>query len=330
MSDPASPSPTPHPETTTAEPGADSRLSSADLAALAVLVSTAMLSFKGILAKFAYAEGLGTAELLAARFVLAAPLFWLGVRFLARGVAPLTRRQWGVCAIGGVLMAVATGADFAALQTLDVGLSRIVLFTFPIFVIGYTAVLDRAWPKRRDVGVLAGVWCGLLLVVGPAVDTGAADWAGLALALTASLAYAGYLVFSERAMRTIGSPHYVAGANSVIAGLMVLLLLGSTDVSTLSGTTAGYGWAAIIAVACTMIPFFLMLEGIRRAGSTQTALIHLSGPAMSVVLAWLLLSETMSPVQILGVLVVLAGMAVLKGMDRMILRRLRGSGPSQR
>ena len=68
----------------------------------------------------------------------------------------------------------------------------------------------------------------------------------------------------------------------------------------------------VMAIFCTAVPFFLMSEGIRRAGATYASLLTFVGPPITVAAAWVLLGERMNAVQILGSIVVLAAIAWLR------------------
>jgi drug/metabolite transporter (DMT)-like permease len=55
----------------------------------------------------------------------------------------------------------------------------------------------------------------------------------------------------------------------------------------------------------------LLFEGIRRIGAADASLISLSGPAITVTAAWLLLDESLATLQCAGLAIVVAGMWML-------------------
>jgi drug/metabolite transporter (DMT)-like permease len=97
---------------------------------------------------------------------------------------------------------------------------------------------------------------------------------------------------------------------------------------------AGIMWTAAISIFCTVIPFFLLYEGIRRVGATQASLISLSGPAMTFFAAWLFLGEVLTIPQMIGFVVVTLGVALLKnsftlaGLGRLLARPFASGGSS--
>lgn len=293
-------------------------------AILLVSIATVAIAFKGIFARFAYIEGATVTELLLLRFVIASPLFLLVARLLAPGHTQLDRQGWRGCLLAGVLFFLATLCDFTAIEKIGAGLSRIILFTFPIFVILLTALRDRRPPPTNQVVLFLVVYAGLWLVVmpnGPGA-LGTAEWVGIAWALGSAVSYASFLVTSQVVMTRMGSMRFTALYNLVVLGLMIVYA-AIIDPPQRWPSSATVQWGGAIAVFCTVVPFFMLFEGIRRLGASQASLITLSGPVITVAIAWWLLEEAMSAVQWLGLGILVASMGILSGPEawRAALRR---------
>ncbi|MGB1027951.1 MAG: EamA family transporter [Rhodospirillaceae bacterium] len=319
---PGSPQPTPISGFATAD----------QLAPWMVLLATIALAFKGIVAKFAYAEGLTLSWILILRFGFALPFFWLGARMMRAGntEALLGRRELGACALTSGLFFLATLCDFGALTLIDAGLSRVILFTFPAFILLFAAIRRRAWPPLRDMAAFALTYCGLLLVVQPGTGLSTESWVGILLALGSALSYALFLTTSQSLTKALGSARFTAlsGSFTLLFVLPMPLVLGG--LSPLP-SVEGLILAAIIALFCTVLPFFMLFEGIRRWGAEKAGLMTLSGPAITVAAAWAFLGEVLTPLQWGGFVVVVAGVAILQKTDRglktvflSVMRRQRG------
>ncbi len=292
-----------------------------DAAAWMVLTATIMLSFKGIVTKYAYAAGLGVGMVLLLRFAISVPLFWIGERWMNRGkpMVGLTFRDMRDCAATGLLFFMATFSDFQALSYIDAGLSRVILFTFPAVIMVYKSIERRAWPGPRQLTAFVVTWCGLVLLVGPGTDVFAnLPWQGLAFALTSAVTYGLFLVRTQTLTTRIGSSRFTVISNTFVLIYMipaVILLDDGWDLP-----LDGFVWGAINATLCTVVPFFLLFEGIRRWGAERAGLLTLCGPAFTVAMAILLLDERLVPIQVAGFLVVMVGVSVLQGTDRALLR----------
>ncbi|MDG4719848.1 MULTISPECIES: DMT family transporter [Thalassospira] len=294
-----------------------------------VLLSTLAFAMKGLLAKFVYATGMTVDGLLLLRFLFAMPFFWLGV-YLFGKKRPGDRKMkptdllWGAL-FGGLFFAAAL-FDFTAVSLIDVTVSRIVLFTFPAIVMILEILHKRRLPPIRQVVCFVMTYIGLMLVLAPnGFDMVSGNlWYGAAWAFGSALIYACYLYFGQGMIKTIGSMHFAALINTMAGLSMVLYEL--VVQKPLNLNLDGVLWTAGISIFCTVIPFFLLYEGIRRIGATQASLISLSGPAMTFFAAWLLLGEILTIPQLVGFAVVILGVASLKnsfslaGLGRLLAR----------
>ena len=277
------------------------------------LASGAAFGAMAVFGKLAYDEGANVATLLAARFVLAAALFWVLV--LATGGAGeargLSRRDVAVAlALGACGYAIQAGCYFAALQRIDASLLALVLYTFPAIVAVAAVVLGRERMDARRLVALALASGGLGLVLAGA-GTGALEPVGVALALGAALVYSAYILVGDtivgRTLAPLLSALVCTGAAvSLTAGS---LLLGELRPGALS--LAGWGWLACLAVVSTVGAVSFFFAGLRRVGPTTASILATVEPLVTVVLAYLVFGETLGPVQLVGGAFVLGAVLVL-------------------
>ncbi len=286
------------------------------VAVLLVATATVAIAFKGIFARFAYLEGASVTELLLLRFVIATPLFLVIARIFTLGQGRPGRNGWRGCLLAGALFFIATLCDFTAIERIGAALSRVILFTFPIFVILLTALRNRKPPPTGQVALFILVYAGLWLVVMPSGPStlAEADWEGIMWALGSAVAYAAFLVTSQVTMMRMGSMRFTALYNMVVLVMMVAYAV-LIDPPQRWPSAATLQWGGLIAIFCTVLPFFLLFEGIRRVGASQASLITLAGPVITVVAAWWLLGESMTTVQWLGLAILVASMGLLSGPE---------------
>jgi drug/metabolite transporter (DMT)-like permease len=298
------------------------------IAATMVAIATVGLAFKGIFAKLVYAEGMDVEQVIALRLLFAIPVFALGAMLLLRRTP---EPVWGwseyrAAGIGGVLFFLATWSDFTALSLIDAGLSRMVLFTFPAFILLINALRNRTMPTPRALMCFVITYLGLALTVGPTIgEQSTIAWLGIAAGLSSALSYAVFLIYCQDYTRKLGSVRFTAVTNGVVGVISLgygLWLLGPAVVVPPNSTAAG--WLFLMAVFATAVPFFLMQEGVRRWGADNAALLNLFGPVITMVAAFFFLGERLSATQGVGIMIVLGGMAVLQGSDCIIRRRLWG------
>jgi len=280
---------------------------------LLCLASGAAFGAMAIFGKLAYGEGANLGTLLAVRFALAAVAFWALV--LAGGaireVRALKLRDLCIAlalGIGGY--AIQAGSYFAALERIDASLAALVLYTFPAIVAVTAVALGRERMDRRRATALGLASGGLALVVASG-GAGELDPVGIALALAAAVVYSGYILVSQgvagRMRPTVLSALVCTGAAvSLTAGATMLGQFRPGEVA-----PAGWGWLACIAVVSTVASVGLFFAGLRRVGPTTASILATVEPVVTVVLAFLVFGETLTPVQFLGGALVLSALPVL-------------------
>ena len=270
--------------------------------ALLCLASAAAFGAMGIFGKLAYEEGANVGTLLAARFVLAAALFWL-VAALTRGASvlrALPRRDIAIgLALGAVGYSAQAGGYFAALERLDASLLSLLIYTFPAIVAVTAIAIGRERASRRTAATLALASTGLVLVLAGAA-AGALDPVGTALGLAAAVVYSAYILSSEGIAARIGP---LALGTLVCTGAAATLTLGGVVGGELDPggvSVAGYGWLAALAVVSTVGAVGLFFAGLRRVGPTAASILSTLEPVVTVGLAVAVFGESLGLTQLAG------------------------------
>ena len=277
------------------------------------ITSAAAFGTMAIFGKLLYDEGATVGTLLALRFAIAAALFWalVAVTGAAQGLREIGRRDLAISlALGAFGYAAQAGAYFAALQRIDASLLALLLYTFPAIVAAAAIALGRERADRRRLAALGLTSGGLVLVVAGA-GAGALDPLGVALALGAAVVYSTYILTSEGVAGRL-RPELLSAL--VCTGAALTLTLGSLLLGELRPgelTPAGWGWMLCIAVVSTFAAVNLFFAGLRRVGSTSAAILSTVEPLVTVLLAFLVFSETLTVVQVVGGAFVLGGVLVL-------------------
>jgi drug/metabolite transporter (DMT)-like permease len=281
--------------------------------ALCVVGSAVAFSAKAVIAKVGYRHGADPATLLALRMAFALPFFALAALVTSRGRAPLPRAELGKIVVLGVLgYYLASVLDFYGLVHISAGLERLILFVYPTLVVLMSALVFKTPVTRRTLWALGLTYGGVLLAVKTetAASTGSGMWLGVAMIFGCALSYAVYLVGSGRLIPRIGSLRFTALAMIVSTAAMMLhfWLVGGR----FSGhAPVVYLDGVLLALVCTVLPVFLLAEGIRRIGAGPSAIIGAVGPVSTIALAHVVLGEPVHLVQALGTALVLVGATVV-------------------
>jgi drug/metabolite transporter (DMT)-like permease len=282
--------------------------------ALAVVAAFGF-SFKAILIKLAYPYGVDAVTLLVLRMAFALPAFlWVG--FAASKDAPaLSRRDWFMVLLLGALGYYgASILDFIGLKYISAGLERLILFTYPTLTLLFGMALHgRAILRREGVALVlcyTGIAAAFMHDLEFAGDV-AAVWIGGGFVFASSVCYALYLSGSAGMIAKLGSSRFAALAMLVSTAATGGHFLAVQPLAALVQPWQVYALGAAMGLFSTVVPVFALTAAIRRIGSGQTALVGMVGPLLTIVFAWLLLDEGFSTAQMIGVALVVAGVATV-------------------
>lgn len=258
-----------------------------------VAISAVAFATLGILGRYAYAEGMDALTIMALRFSLAA-LVLLALLAARREPLPRGRTLISLVGMGAIGYVAQTFCYLTALKYASPGLVALLLYLYPVFV----AILSAIWLHepvgRRKAFTLALALIGLTLTVGPA----GGQWLGALLAISAAVIYSLYILVGARVMRQVSAIQSSA-VIFISAGAMSGLLMMANGPHL---PTTAAGWAVIVAmvVISTVVPVVAFLAGLARIGPTNAAMVSTLEPVVTVVLAAVLLGETLQPVTLLG------------------------------
>ncbi|HKB83165.1 MAG TPA: DMT family transporter [Burkholderiales bacterium] len=282
---------------------------------LCVLLAAIGFSAKAILIKLAYAYPVDAASLLTLRLLFSAPFFVLMALWSKRAAAPLSRKQWlWVVALGFSGYYLASYLDFIGLTYITAGLERLILFLHPTIV-----VLISAWWLKKPIRshhfiALALCYGGIALVFTENLSFGghAHEVAlGGALVFASGVVYAFYLIGAGEIVGIIGAMRFTAYAMLVACVACTLQFLVTHEARALVLPAQVYWLAFAMAIISTVIPAWLMAEGIRLTGANHAAMVGSVGPVATIFFGYWFLGEPVTLIQITGAALVLAGVALV-------------------
>lgn len=278
-------------------------------------IGAILFSAKAIVVKLCYLWGADAGTVLALRMIFSLPFFWGAVWWVQRRepLPPIARKdKLTVLFLGFVGYYLSSYLDFLGLQFITAGLERIILYLNPALVL-----LLSAWILKRTINArqwlsMGIAYLGVLLVFiqdvridGPQVALGGA------LVFGAAFTYAIYLIFAGEIVKRVGSLRlvaYASGSSTVFCLLQALIMAPEALVTQPAQV---YGLSLINASLCTFVPMLLIMMAIQRVGSGIAAQAGAIGPIATVFLGWFFLNEAITPIQLIGMAIVLISMAVL-------------------
>jgi drug/metabolite transporter (DMT)-like permease len=218
--------------------------------------------------------------------------------------------------VAGTASALMNLAVFIAFERLSIALAMLGFYTYPVIVAMVVVATGRERVDAARLAALALAMLGMALVIlGQAESAGAPPFDPLGFAIV--LAAAGLNVIYLFAARD-GYPALPARqATLAVLGVSEAWYLG---LALVAGQLAVVGlplgqpevWPTLLLAGTVgaAIPVILFTAGLRIIGGIRTSILMLLEPVVAAVLAYLLLDEALTPIQVAGGALVL-GAAVL-------------------
>jgi drug/metabolite transporter (DMT)-like permease len=216
------------------------------------------------------------------------------------------------------LMVLATLAGPLFLASMNLAVAHvgaaIAAFVAGLYAVMSAVIAPALLPERLTLRVLAGF---VLALIGTALlaelDPNGTDVAGMGWGILAALSFALYLVLARRwSARYRLDGLTVAFANCALAAVVLGGFVLATDPALLAPVNppveaiVAIAWLAVVAALGPI----LMVASVRLIEAARSAAFLLLNPITATILAAVLLGERPSPIQLVGGIVVLLGMAV--------------------
>ena len=279
------------------------------------LAGTIAFAFRPVLVKLGYeAAPVSATTLLFLRMSLSLP-FFAAVAWWLRREPPLARRDWaGIVGLGFLGYYLASLLDFLGLQYVPAGLGRLIMFLYPTLVVILSALFLAKRPSGRELAALAVTYAGIALVLSQRLVAGPEHrlfLLGAVLVFGSAMCYAVYLVTGSQLVKRVGSMRFTAYTMmvSTAPALAQFAVLESPAALHLPGEVWLY--AILLATVCTVLPVFLVAEALKRIGANNFALIGGLGPVTTVLADFALLEGALTPAQLAGGALVIAGVLLV-------------------
>ena len=282
------------------------------------LVAATLFALNGSVSKILLLGGVPWQRLSQLRVTLAFVILLLVVALVRRSGLRLRRAEVGRLAVYGILGIAATQSlYFLGIQKLAVGVALLIEFTAPIMVALWFRFVMREPVRDRvflalllalvGLAMVAQVWAGFSL-----------DAIGVVASFGAAVALALYYVLGEKLVvdrdpvsLTMWGFFFATVFWAVVQPWWSFpwetLDITAQPLGAEGPTVPGWALISYMVVLGTVVPFALVLQSLRHLRATQASVVGMTEPVIASLIAFVLLGEVLTPVQVLGGAVVLAG-----------------------
>jgi drug/metabolite transporter (DMT)-like permease len=225
-------------------------------------------------------------------------------------------RQAGKFALLGIIGGACTNILFySALQYLNAGIASMLLFLHPVAITLFFAV------SRIKILRAVNYFSVLLAAFGAAVvldifsDSLSFSVAGIIFGLLSSLTYAFYNVFADLKLKA-EDPN-VINFYACLAALCFITVLMLTRGVSFSVEQASLPPIFFIAAFSGVLPAYCFFKALQHIGSEKVSVVCSIELPMTLIMAFLILGERMKPIQLLGVVMIVAATILLHRQERL-------------
>jgi|SRR6185295_16868535 len=275
-----------------------------------------LFSSKAIIVKLAYDMGVEPDTLLALRMAFSLPCYLaigvIALRLRLRKL-PLPSAQSVIAAmlIGALGMWLASYSDFLGLAYISAQFERLILFTYPLFVVIFGALFFGQRIRTNALMALGVSYIGLALIFTEHFSLeGQSVLIGAAFVIGAAISFAFYQLLAKDAIRGLGPGLFtcIAMTGASIASFLEFFARHDGSALLVSGPLLGY--SILLALGATVLPSFFMNAALHRISAQANAAIGFLGPIATTVLAVLILGEKLTAIGMIGTALVLVGVAL--------------------
>ena len=239
-------------------------------------------------------------------------MLWVLVRFEERRLGPRPRELRLTAWVAGAFFAADLLLWHHAIEAVGAGLATVMGNTQVVLVGLIAWLLFRERPSAAALGAIPIAMLGIVLISGVLEDGayGENPPLGVVLGVLTGIAYSGFLLALRHGagdrLRVAG-PLFDATLASMLLVLPVGVISGRLDFA--PGLEAQL-WLILLALSSQVLGWLLITVSLPRLQAVATSLLLTLQPVATVVLAAILLGEDPSPLQLVGVAAILAGLMV--------------------
>ena len=290
------------------------------LAFATLLLVAFLMGSNHVAARIAFNHGLDVSTAVVVRSVFTA-LIVSALVYIQKIPLSITHRHWKLLPVIGILIGVQSAALYSSVAKLPVSLALLTFNTYPLWTALWAKLLYKNKPEKIVLQLMPLMLIGLALaldITGTASGLGAkGQWQmiglGVACALLASACFGLALVLIQ--FETKGLDGRVRTASTMWI-VTLLSLVATQSLGEFHWPNEWDGWMGLVGLCvCYSSGITMMFTVLPRLGVVGNSAILNLEPIFVLIMAWIILSQSISSIQILGAFIVV-GVVIRLGMRK--------------
>ncbi|MBQ4819123.1 DMT family transporter [Aquimarina sp. MMG016] len=281
---------------------------------LLAVIGVVLFSAKAVLVKLAYKYDVSSEHLLLFRMLFSLP-FYVVISLFNKplGTNKITSSSYAwILFFGFVGYYLASYFDFLGLQYIKAGLERIILFIYPTLVIIISRIFFKTKITRPQLLAIVLSYIGVVITFwGEFQFESEHLLLGAFLIFMSALTYASYIAGSGWLIPKFGVVTFTSYVMIVSSLCIIIQYLIFDRGDIMNYPIEVYLLGLAMAIFSTLIPSYLVSGAISRLGASNFSIIASFGPISTILLAFFILNERLSWIQMMGALIVISGIYVV-------------------
>lgn len=283
---------------------------------LLVLIGACCFGVLSTIVKSGYREGYTLAELASVQAGFGMLTLWT-IHFLSgRKTLGLLNKDARTCFILGSSTGLVSVTYYQSVHYIPASIAIVLLMQFTWMSMLAEWIIYKKRPSRIQWIAVFFILVGTLLASGLFnANTNSLNWKGIGFGLLAALCYTVFMVVSGRIGASLGP---VLKSAWIVTGAFVIVSLIFPPLYLINGrftSTNLWIWGIPLSLFGTILTPFLFAKGMPQTGVSLGAILSTAELPVAMLAATIFLHETVSPLQIVGVAIILSAIAManLKG-----------------
>ncbi len=282
------------------------------------LIGAVLFSTKAIIVKKAFGNTHTDAlTLLTLRMIFSLPFYIFSAILISnkKENIRISKKQWVYVIILGMFgYYISSLLDFTGLEYISAGLERLILFLYPTFAVLINVYFFKQKMSGSQKIALLLTYLGIAVAYYGELKIDAGNpnfYFGSLMVFICAITYSIYIAGSGKIIPSIGANKFTGFAMLAATAGIFIHFLFKGNIQTLTASADLWGYGLLLGIFSTVIPSFMISNGLKSIGANNVAIISGIGPVSTIVQAHYVLGEKIFTEQIIGTLLVIAGVLLI-------------------
>jgi drug/metabolite transporter (DMT)-like permease len=278
---------------------------------IAAFLTPLFLGVAPIFGKLAITAGADPFSVAAVRTLIAVVFLWVIYIIFFRKFIYIYPAGLLGCVVLGSVNGIGSLFYYSGLGLLDASLTQLLNGMYLVFAVLMTRIGGERLDKRMVLRVLLTL---LALIMLTGFGDNSINWLGIGLMLGSALMFAGTMILSQYVLYEMPSPTVTLYTLTTMAVVVVMAWLAAGVQTNLPILEAAMPPIIILGVT-TALSRLAMFAGVKFLGSLQTAVLAITEIGVALALAFLVLDERLTGIQVIGVAILTFSILLVRPSD---------------